>query len=179
MLSFDIETTGLAITDTITTACAYDPENNIHKTFIFPLKDNPMEFIKLLDAAPALCAFNGAQFDIPFIQKEWGIPNEQVAKWRLKLFDIYETCKIVFKQGFSLNQLLLANNIHVKTGTGKEAIVLAAQSKWLELGDYCMQDTIKTYKVSTLPLVCLPLFNMGYKVHLSNPGTRDQKFILQ
>lgn len=176
MLSFDIETTGLQHTDTITAACVYDPVNNIRKMFIFAVEKDPSEFLDLLDNADILCAFNGARFDIPFIQNQWKLSDERIHKWRLKLFDIYEACLIIFKSGFSLNQLLLANHIEVKTSSGKEAITMAANKQWLELGEYCMHDTIKTYCVSTLPSIMLPLKGSARQVLLNNAGTKYQHF---
>ena len=157
MLAFDIETTGLKPGDSITAACVFDPTRNIKKTFIFALGASPIEFINELDEAEQLCAFNGARFDIPFIQREWNVPAEKIQQWRLKLFDIYEICTQTFKKGFSLNQLLLQNAIDVKTGTGHDAVTLARQGQWMELGEYCMQDTIKTYMVSILSKIKLPL----------------------
>jgi hypothetical protein len=140
MLSFDIETTGLCpITNKITCACIYDPVAHIEKTYIFPLGDSVDDFLYHLNTADSLCAFNGAKFDIPFIQHQWNIPDDQVQKWRLKLCDVYESCQQAFRKGFSLNQLLTCNGIPVKTGSGKEAIVYAEQEKWMELGEYCMQ----------------------------------------
>ena len=69
MLSFDLETTGLnPATCAITCACAYDPERGIERHFLFPLGDDPEEFLQLLDESDRLCAFNGARFDIPFLQ---------------------------------------------------------------------------------------------------------------
>lgn len=168
MLSFDIETTGLQKADTITAACAYDPIKGICATFVFARGDSPLDFIKLLDEADKLCAFNGARFDIPFMQKEWGLSKEKVHAWMIKLVDVYESCILVFQRGFSLNQLLTLNKIPVKTGSGKEAIELAHQQKWDELGDYCLQDTIKTYNVTTLPQIELPLRFPRYKVALVN-----------
>lgn len=166
MLSFDIETTGLQKADTITAACAYDPERGICATFIFARGDDPNEFIRLLDEADQLCAFNGARFDIPFMRKEWCLSREKVHAWMVKLVDVYESCMLVFQRGFSLNQLLTVNKIPVKTGSGKEAIDLALQQRWDELGDYCLQDTIKTYNVTTLPRIELPLRFPRYSVVL-------------
>jgi len=75
MLSFDLETTGLnPATCAITCACAYDPERGIERYFLFPLGDDPEEFLQLLDEADRLCAFNGARFDIPFLQVALGLP---------------------------------------------------------------------------------------------------------
>ena len=168
MLSFDIETTGLNPTDRITAACAYDPVEKIQATFIFPTGGDPEEFMQLLDNAQTLCAFNGARFDIPFIQRAWGVPEDRVARWILKLVDVYDMCYLVFKKGFSLNRLLTLNQIPVKTGDGKEAIELALQNKWQELGDYCMQDTIKTHTVTSLPVIKLPLTHCQSEVQLNS-----------
>jgi len=67
MLAFDIETTGLDKNARATCACAYDPDAGIDQLFFF--KDGTQEdFFALLDQADSLCAFNGARFDIPFLQ---------------------------------------------------------------------------------------------------------------
>jgi DNA polymerase elongation subunit (family B) len=168
MLAFDIETTGLSDHDKITAASVYDPKKNIHETFLFHENKDPSKFLAYLDEADVLCAFNGARFDIPFIQKQWNLPTIQVQGWILKLVDIYDMCFHVFKRGFSLNQLLLANNIDCKTGTGKEAIDLALNQKWKELADYCMQDTIKTYTVTNMTYIEIPLLFANERVFMRN-----------
>jgi len=69
MLAFDLETTGLNPRQhIITCAGVYDPDSKLERIFIFPKGDDPEEFMVLLDKADRLCAFNGARFDIPFIQ---------------------------------------------------------------------------------------------------------------
>jgi DNA polymerase III alpha subunit (gram-positive type) len=157
MLSFDIETTGLSfVNDKITCACVYDGDLHIEKQYVFANGDNPEDFLQMLDEASNLCAFNGARFDIPFIQTQWNIEESRARKWKLKLFDIYEFSVQVFSKGFSLNQLLSVNQIAFKTADGKQAIQFAAASNWKALGDYCMDDTKKTYLVSTLPVIMLP-----------------------
>ncbi len=176
MLAFDIETTGLSNTDTITAVCLYDPEHGIEHTYIFALGDDPNDVIREMDKADQLCAFNGARFDIPFMQKEWKIPTSKVQQWRLKLFDIYEMSTLIFKRGFSLNQLLQKNNIPVKTGTGKEAIVLAHNGQWMELGEYCMHDTKKTYDVSNLSSIQLPMLG---NIILVNENNMNVYFTVQ
>lgn len=168
MLAFDIETTGLGEADTITAACAFDPSRNIERTFIFSQGGDPHEFIALLDEADVLCAFNGVRFDIPFMQKEWKLSDSRVHVWVAKLVDVYEMAMLVFRRGFSLNQLLIANKIDVKTGTGKEAIELAHRGAWAELGEYCMQDTKKTHAVTSLAKIITPLSFPTYKVELHN-----------
>lgn len=165
MLAFDIETTGLTAQDTITVACVYDPLNSISQTFVFAGEASQIssvdEFIGLLDQADTLCAFNGARFDIPFMQRVWSLSDERVRQWQLKLFDVYELCYVLFDEAFSLNKLLTANGIETKTGNGQEAVDWAREGKWHEIGEYCMQDTLKTYQVSVLPVITLPLRKHG------------------
>lgn len=158
MRSFDIETTGLSFTsDTITAASVYSLEENISQTFVFSKGDSKEEFLALLDSAPSLCAFNGARFDIPFLEISWNLSPHRTLQWRLKLFDLYELSVQLFGKGFSLNQLLKANQIPSKTASGTEAIQFYQARDWPSLASYCLQDTIKTYQVSSLPRVLLPL----------------------
>lgn len=105
----------------------------------------------------------------PLSQERFDIPNDRVAAWRLKLHDLYEACYLSFGGGFSLNALLTANNIEVKTGSGKEAISLALEERWEELGEYCRQDTIKTHYVSSLPYVRVPVRGFP-RLHLKANG---------
>jgi hypothetical protein len=157
MLAFDLETTGVEInTDLIMCAAVYDPDAGIEKYFIFPLGDDPEEFMKLLDQADRLCAFNGARFDIPLIEKRFQPAASRVSAWRLKLHDVYEACKLALDITFTLDSLLELNGIPGKTGTGLEAVQLAIDEKWEFLGDYCLNDTKKTHHVSSLSRILLP-----------------------
>ena len=54
-------------------------------------------------------------------------------------------------------RLCAANGLDSKTGTGGDAVVLAREGRWDELGAYCRQDTVKTRGVSLLASVLLPL----------------------
>lgn len=174
MLAFDIETTGLNFrTCEITAACVYDGANGFNRTFIFPNGDSPEEFMSLLDNADTICAFNGARFDIPFIETQWRVPAARIYQWRLKLFDILEMSYTMLGEGFSLNRLLTFNSIMVKTASGKEAITMAKEGRWKDLGDYCMQDTIKTWKVSSLSLIKLPVCMPSGQVLLLDQGHKD------
>lgn len=174
MLAFDIETTGLSFRNCeITAACVYDGADGFQRTFIFSNGDSPEEFMGLLDNADTLCAFNGARFDIPFIEAQWGVTAARVYKWRVKLFDILEMSYTMLGEGFSLNRLLTFNSIMVKTSSGKEAIVMAKEGRWKDLGDYCMQDTIKTWKVSSLPLIKLPVCMPSGQVLLLDQNNKD------
>ena len=130
MLSFDIETEGLdSSKHRITVASVYDPSRGISHTYNF--LDNPDtavvqgrvdEFLQQLDDAPVLCCFNGVKFDIPFIARRFKVPSERVHGWILKLFDLFEVCRLVFASSCSLNALLEANGMEVKCGSGLQVI---------------------------------------------------------
>ena len=160
MLAFDIETTGLSYSSpdvVLTCACAYDPEAGIAARFLPACGADMNEFFRLLDGADQLCAFNGAKFDIPFIQAQYGITDERVGWWQLKLFDVFQTCKLGLGRTFSLNALLEANGMPSKTDSGVNALQMAKDQDWDRLSEYCMQDTIKTYNVSNLDVIKLPV----------------------
>ena len=160
MLAFDIETEGFdALKHRITVACVYDPDAEIKKSFNFIVggEKSTEDFLKCLDDADSICAFNGARFDIPFIVKRFSVPKERYEKWYAKLFDYFEVCKVVFNSSCSLNNLLAANGQEVKSSTGAQAVEWAKEEKWDELVDYCMADTILTHQISSMPSVRIPL----------------------
>lgn len=156
VLAFDIETTGLSESDTVTCVCAYDAERGID--FRACTKNGQVceEFLTLLDEAPLLCAFNGVLFDMPFLAKRWSVSPERVASWAVKLLDPYQACKLALRRTFSLDRLLAANGMDCKTGSGKEAVVMAKTGRWAELEEYCMNDTIKTHGLLALGRMVLP-----------------------
>ena len=119
MLSFDIETEGLDWSvDRIAVACVYDPSRNIAATYNF--MDNEAErqnrveaFLRQLDEAPSLCCFNGVKFDVPFIKHAFNVDDARVHKWMLKLFDIFEVCRLALGSSCSLDNLLKASSLSI------------------------------------------------------------------
>lgn len=160
MLAFDLETTGPnPARDDITCAAVYDPEAGIERFFLFSPKsrrDDPEEFMRLLDQADRLCAFNGARFDIPLIQRCFRAPQTRVDAWRLKLHDVFEACKLALGVTFSLQSLLDLNCMAGKTGSGADAVTMAEEGWWEMLGTYCLNDTRQTHRVSSLERILLP-----------------------
>ena len=155
VLAFDIETTGLdPEVCEVTCACAYDGRG-VERGFVFP-RDDPEGFLALLDEAPRLCAFNGVRFDLPFLAKRWGVPDERVGGWVRKLFDPFEACRLGLGRTFSLDRLLHANGLQGKTGSGLQAVEMARDGRWDELEMYCMHDTIMTHSVASMPACALP-----------------------
>ena len=166
MLAFDLETSGLnPREDLITCAAVSDPEAGIERVFFFarleggrlvPMLDDAEEFMQMLDAADRLCAFNGARFDLPFIRHQLGADSARVTRWRLKLHDVFEACKLALGVTFPLSALLELNGLPGKTGSGADAILLARQGDWPRLGAYCLNDTRVTHQVSSLGRIHLP-----------------------
>lgn len=155
MLAFDIETTGLD-PHSCEITCASAWSETVQATFIFPTGDDPEAFMRLLDEAERLCCFNGVQFDIPFMQVRWGVPSERVAAWRLKVHDVFEGCRLGLGLTFSLDALLSMNGHGGKTGSGADAVQMAAGGRWGELAAYCLADARLTHRVSSLPRIRLP-----------------------
>jgi RNase_H superfamily len=170
MVAFDIETEGFnPLKQRITAAAVYDG-NGLSKVFVFKGEDQAAdlalreEFLSILDAAPRLCSFNGIRFDIPYIIKHWKLDPLLAERWVRKTLDIFEACKLGLKQTFKLSQLLAVNNMESKTGSGLEAVGLARDRRWEELGAYCLQDTRLTYLVTAQMGVMLPLRTQSQRV---------------
>jgi hypothetical protein len=170
MVAFDIETEGFdPLKERITAAAVYNG-NGLCKEFVFKGEDQATdlilrdEFLSILDAAPRLCAFNGVRFDIPYIIKHWKLDPLLAERWVRKTLDIFEACKLGLKQTFKLSQLLAVNNMESKTGSGLEAVGLARDRRWEELGAYCLQDTRLTYLVTAQMGVMLPLRTQSQRV---------------
>lgn len=158
MLAFDIETTSLEpAPGRVTCICACDPDAGVELTILTAVGEDPEPFFQLLDDAERICAFNGARFDIPFLQVAYGVPNARAGGWMLKLVDLYEATYQAFGRAFSLNRLLAANGLDAKIDSGGNAIRLAQEQDWGALTRYCMDDTRKTHAVSSLPRLVLPL----------------------
>lgn len=159
--AFDIETTGLGDDDIVTCVCAYDAERSLVFSQCTPTGERCEAFVRLLDEAPMLCAFNGVRFDVPFLARRWGIPRAQSGAWIAKLIDPFEVCRLALGRTFSLDRLLAANGVAGKTGSGLEAIQMAKDGRWDALAEYCMADTRKTHEVVCLGELIVPEVQYG------------------
>jgi DNA polymerase elongation subunit (family B) len=181
VLAFDIETLGInKKTDLITVISLYDPSEGISRVLRFVelnyececvYADDYLETVAVLvdylDNAEYLCAFNGINFDIPFIQMQFKIPNETVQGWVLKTRDVLETCRRGFSRTFNLNSCLALNDVGDggKTGSGLEAVHQAQRGDWKQLEDYCLSDSVLTHELTMLPVI---MCCEGYKWRKSN-----------
>jgi len=170
MVAFDIETLSKEPYENAVTAAAVYDSSGTGKYFVFKtsVKDDPEadpvsdaaakeEFLSILDRAPSLCSFNGIQFDIRYMRIAWNLPENQIRDWVLKTFDVFEASRLALGRFFSLSKVLAKNSLESKSGSGADAIKLAQDHKWDELGSYCLQDTKVTYIFSTQPTIVLPL----------------------
>jgi len=108
--------------------------------------------IAILDQAKFIAGFNAVLFDLEFIRRHFPelISEEKMSQWVAKCVDPFMCTKYILKQTCSLNDLLLLNGLESKSGSGKDAIILALDGKWNELSEYCMMDTVLTYQLCTL-----------------------------
>ena len=95
---------------------------------------------KLMCDCDVIVAFNGINFDIPFLllwmEKE-SIHDEIVEK----TMDFLNINTSVFSRRVSMKQMCLNNDVIAsKYATGKDAIRWAHERNWPELEYYCMQD---------------------------------------
>lgn len=181
MLAFDIETEGLEpLQHRIIVVSVYDPDRCFERTFHF-MRGDPdihecerLDLIKCLDDADSLCSFNGVRFDLPFICKRLGVPDEQQGRWVLKTFDFFEICKLCFGSSCSLKNLLAANGHESKSSTGLQAIEWAKQERWDKVEAYCMRDAILTHRIcaSSKPVV-LPLTGWSHSVECVRKKLKD------
>lgn len=150
MLAFDIETTGLdpgKCVVTIVSTEDYKTGETKHYEFSRVRKEAPerlgalkSELINDFNAASSLCAFNGIQFDIPFMMVSLKLPADVITGWVLKTTDILECSRHVHQNTFGLNLLCGANGIQLKSSSGLEAIKMANEGRWEDLRDYCQDD---------------------------------------
>jgi hypothetical protein len=169
MLAWDIETTGFnPAKELVTVAACYTTEKQTVYTFaeldtrgnvvrIHDFDQKREAFLKELDDAPILAAYNGATFDIPFITTAFNVHPGRVMQWVMKSVDIFETAKRATGRTFPLDMALGLNGFKTaKTGSGADAVVQAKEGKWEELASYCAMDAKLTYEVSVLPRIALP-----------------------
>jgi len=155
-VAFDIETLerlNVVPLPPITCICMYEDETKQQHKLRFwklPLEEyesNKNIVINSLDKADCIVGYNAVLFDLEFIKQSFGISNEKMTRWVCKTTDMFMLCKYILKSTCKLDTLLTMNKLSNKSGSGKNAIVLANESKWEDLLDYCMDDTMLTYSL--------------------------------
>jgi uncharacterized protein YprB with RNaseH-like and TPR domain len=151
VVSVDIETTGLSFDNDIT--CVAVVASTWKKVWIL---DNKLkipsiksEILDTLNDASLIYSFNGATFDIPFLQTFFQYENDIVGSWMMKLVDpLYAARALLgFQACAKLDDILILNGIQCKTSSGGEAVKMAYEGRWSELADYCEADARLTFEL--------------------------------
>jgi len=162
MLIIDIETTGLKLSNhriTVIGTICYNPETKkIEKDKVFNVIKNEIDgnvdniidikqkLGKLLLDSTSIVAFNGINFDMPFIFK-WlkespcFANNDLYSSIDTKYIDFCAISKKYTNCYISLNNICLLNHINVsKSSNGAQAVIWAKEQNWEALSEYCLQD---------------------------------------
>tara|TARA_Y100000748_G_scaffold224916_1_gene189404 strand:+ start:1690 stop:2361 length:672 start_codon:yes stop_codon:yes gene_type:complete len=111
---------------------------------------DPFEgLLRLFDEADVIVGYNAGDFDFPLLEKHYGGKAVRYLSHRMKLLDPFEKLKAATGVWIKLDDLLLANAIPQKTGSGLEAIKMWEEGKRDQLLAYC------TYDVLALARLCL------------------------
>ena len=149
-VALDIETTGVKMDiDTIT--CVALVSKNWHDCWHMGPGYNHSEkkelLKKYLNEAEKIIVYNGALFDIPFLQRFYAYENCEVGPWMMKLVDPFYSARVLLGRDAcpKLSQILFLNGISPKTSSGLEAVNMAREGRWDELANYCLNDTKVTH----------------------------------
>ncbi len=158
IVSFDLESTGLGAHDTITAVALVGPDFEVAFTFgpNDSFEENRAAIVDVLNRAELLCSFNGPSFDVPMLQRCFGLSDQTVGKLMSKIVDPLYAAKGLLgtKACSKLDVILALNGLSSKTGSGLEAVKLAREARWTELADYCLSDTKLTREL----ILCTPIY---------------------
>jgi hypothetical protein len=92
-------------------------------------------------------AYNGADFDLPFLRRCLGLPQSRLGAWMAKLVDpLYAARNLLGSRACAtLATILALNGLESKTASGAEAVRMAETGQWDRLAAYCLQDTRVTH----------------------------------
>jgi DEAD/DEAH box helicase domain-containing protein len=98
-------------------------------------------FAPLLDAADAIVAFNGRGFDLRvLLRAHFSDHRERVESWARKLIDPFEVMRTTTGSWVKLDEVLEANGLPCKTGSGLDAIRWWAEGERDKVARYCEAD---------------------------------------
>lgn len=99
------------------------------------------ELAPLLDAADVVVAYNGRAFDMEVLRaSHFRDEPERVAAWCAKLVDPFEVMRVASGSWVKLDELLAANGLPCKTGSGLDAVRWWAEGRREEVARYCEAD---------------------------------------
>lgn len=174
MLAIDIETMGLDKNSKqcpITMICIYNPTMSIQKSYPFlhcvdpntgDITNNDLyhemvqDLLQHLHEAKQIASYNGVLFDLPFIAAKFRVPDSVLCNWIMKSIDMFYSMKMTLNKYFKMKDILTENSMEDKSADGLQAIAWAREGQTSLLEDYCMQDTVLTWKLCTSDRVLIP-----------------------
>jgi hypothetical protein len=109
-------------------------------------------FAPLLDEADAIVAYNGRGFDLRVLRRAHFVGQEErVARWAAKLIDPFEVMRATTGSWVKLDELLEANGLPSKTGSGLDAIKWWADGERDKVARYCEADVDALRNLLELP----------------------------
>lgn len=133
----------------ISVVTAYDFFDESYKVY---LQDNLNDLKTTINSREVIIGFNNKNFDDVVLE------HNHIHIQKQKSYDLWDHIVhsvqdgLGTRRGFSLNEMLKANDIPVKTGLGSDAPMLAQTNQWGKLINYCLSDTKLT--VYLLRLAC-------------------------
>jgi len=134
------------------------------------------EMLRAFDDAVLIYGFNQLDFDMPLLRKYYrgAGAQERYMRHRLKCVDVFSNVRLLTTRWVSLNDLLCANALPAKSGSGVNAVRLWDQIQMstdaAEIADgraalrtYCMHDVDRTTRVALLHRPLLPFANGSYE----------------
>jgi hypothetical protein len=114
------------------------------------------EMLALFDAADAIVAFNGLEFDFPLLKRHYAHNMARYMSHRIKCLDPFNRIRAATTRWPKLDTLLVANNLTSKSGDGKRAIRLWEESRRDELHAYCADDVRLLLQLAMLDTLHFP-----------------------
>lgn len=157
--AMDIETTGVGPLDRVTCVAiagkqwvwswVLEPRGDNEELWLRGREDAKHAIKFQLDSASQIYTFNGATFDIPFLQREFEFSDSDVGRWMAKLVDpLYAARALLgYAACAKLNDILALNGLQSKTGCGAQAVDMYLEGRYDELRDYCVSDTVLTFEL--------------------------------
>lgn len=114
---------------------------------------NPFKaLLEAFDDADIIVGYNQLEFDMPLLRKHYGTAGQaRYAEHRFKCVDIFSRVRAATNQWPKLQDLLLANDLGGKCGSGAGAIKLWEKGLRTELEAYCKMDVRRTAQLALLP----------------------------
>ena len=156
---FDIETDRLLtpsrdnwIDLRITVAVGIDAQGTVHQ-FVFPPGDTDgqadptVRMGEQLDLADRIVAYNGREFDFRVLENYF--ESGRVMSWLAKLVDPFEVIRATTGSWVKLDELLEANGLPTKSGTGVDAVQWWNNNEISRVIDYCHHDVVSLWALVT------------------------------